>query len=140
MTSSTEQAAHGPPGLSGCPQHQPAAQQPPPQLQLCLLAFIKHFFSTQNQARSPKKTFSSLLTAGIALLAQDLPVASVREDADERLRRVAHHVLCRAGVSAGLILAPTPVPTSCQAPHLLLQGHDGVHAEIAALTGIRDPH
>lgn len=29
----------------------------------------------------------------------------MREDADKRLRCVAHHVLCRAGVSAGLILA-----------------------------------
>lgn len=37
------------------------------------------------------------LTAGVALLAEDFPVASVRENPDERLRGVAHHVLWGRG-------------------------------------------
>lgn len=67
-------------------------------------------FSTkvEDQSYSPTETLTACveedprfaptpLTAGVALLAEDFPVASVRENADERLRGVAHHVLRRRG-------------------------------------------
>ena len=77
------------------------------------------------------------LTAGVALLAEDFPVASVRENSDERLRGVAHHVLPdREELERGRV--PAPSPAAEEAAHLLLEGHNRVDSEVATLAGIRD--
>lgn len=62
----------------------------------------------------------------------------MREDPDQRLCRVAHHVLQDDdGVTAGTDLSPF-LPSAEELAHLLLQSHDGVHPEVATLTGIGD--
>lgn len=79
------------------------------------------------------------LTAGVALLAEDFPVASVREDADKRLGGVTHHVL-RGGGESEHGRVPLPSPAVEEAAHLLFQCHNRVDSEVPALAGIGDPN